>query len=188
VLVNCPECKKEVSDRALSCPNCGYPIVEEPNTPAASERVSIRTDGLYIGPVSFEETKGFFSKKTYFYRLVVQLYDDHFARTFFNQSNDQNLPSVKINFRSSSGLTASEKVENAIFGKGGPLDESFFHEHPTHETQKWNWVGKDRIFVTNIEGQAPSSFLVQSGSKEDGVGHFLVEEGSGNRLKFHPLS
>jgi hypothetical protein len=24
-LTNCPECKKEVSDRAESCPNCGYP-------------------------------------------------------------------------------------------------------------------------------------------------------------------
>lgn len=25
-LINCPECGKEVSDKASSCPNCGYPI------------------------------------------------------------------------------------------------------------------------------------------------------------------
>ncbi|MFI5458653.1 MAG: zinc-ribbon domain-containing protein [Isosphaerales bacterium] len=25
-LINCPECKREVSDNALSCPQCGYPI------------------------------------------------------------------------------------------------------------------------------------------------------------------
>lgn len=25
-LINCPECKKEISDRAVSCPNCGMPI------------------------------------------------------------------------------------------------------------------------------------------------------------------
>lgn len=25
-LINCPECKKEVSDQSISCPNCGYPI------------------------------------------------------------------------------------------------------------------------------------------------------------------
>ena len=25
-LINCPECKKEVSDSAESCPNCGHPI------------------------------------------------------------------------------------------------------------------------------------------------------------------
>ena len=27
-LINCPECGKEISDRANSCPNCGYPIKE----------------------------------------------------------------------------------------------------------------------------------------------------------------
>lgn len=25
-LINCPECNKEISDKANSCPNCGYPI------------------------------------------------------------------------------------------------------------------------------------------------------------------
>jgi len=25
-LINCPECNKEISDKARSCPNCGYPI------------------------------------------------------------------------------------------------------------------------------------------------------------------
>lgn len=31
-LINCPECGKEISDRALSCPNCGCPIasVDQP--------------------------------------------------------------------------------------------------------------------------------------------------------------
>lgn len=25
-LINCPECSKEISDKATSCPQCGYPI------------------------------------------------------------------------------------------------------------------------------------------------------------------
>lgn len=25
-LINCPECKKEISERAFLCPNCGFPI------------------------------------------------------------------------------------------------------------------------------------------------------------------
>ncbi|EQC47180.1 zinc ribbon domain-containing protein [Bacteriovorax sp. Seq25_V] len=25
-LINCPECKKEVSDKASACPNCGNPL------------------------------------------------------------------------------------------------------------------------------------------------------------------
>ena len=36
-LMNCPECGKEISDRAASCPNCGYPISPEPQPP--NERI-----------------------------------------------------------------------------------------------------------------------------------------------------
>lgn len=25
-MINCPECGKEISDKAFSCPNCGYPL------------------------------------------------------------------------------------------------------------------------------------------------------------------
>lgn len=28
-LINCPECNKEISDKAKSCPNCGFPIQEQ---------------------------------------------------------------------------------------------------------------------------------------------------------------
>lgn len=27
-LINCPECEKEISDKAISCPNCGVPLNE----------------------------------------------------------------------------------------------------------------------------------------------------------------
>lgn len=30
-LVNCPECNKEISDKASSCPNCGFPLEKEVN-------------------------------------------------------------------------------------------------------------------------------------------------------------
>lgn len=28
-LIKCPECEKEISDKAKACPNCAYPIAEE---------------------------------------------------------------------------------------------------------------------------------------------------------------
>lgn len=28
-LVNCPECNKEISDKAKTCPNCGFPLIQE---------------------------------------------------------------------------------------------------------------------------------------------------------------
>ena len=29
-LINCPECNKQISDRAESCPHCGYPLQQQP--------------------------------------------------------------------------------------------------------------------------------------------------------------
>lgn len=39
-LIKCPECGKEISDRAKSCPNCGFPITDEKeNQTRSDERV-----------------------------------------------------------------------------------------------------------------------------------------------------
>ncbi len=32
-LISCPECKKEVSTSAASCPSCGYPLQGKPAEP-----------------------------------------------------------------------------------------------------------------------------------------------------------
>jgi len=38
-LISCPECAKDVSDKALSCPNCGYPIkIATPHEQMGSEQ------------------------------------------------------------------------------------------------------------------------------------------------------
>jgi hypothetical protein len=34
-LIPCPECRRQVSDRALACPGCGYPLDRPPAQPAA---------------------------------------------------------------------------------------------------------------------------------------------------------
>ena len=36
-LINCPKCAKEVSDRAVSCPYCGYPVASSIHAPGFSE-------------------------------------------------------------------------------------------------------------------------------------------------------
>ena len=42
-LIKCPECGKEVSDKASSCPNCGYPIsnikIQERNVGTANSNI-----------------------------------------------------------------------------------------------------------------------------------------------------
>lgn len=35
-LINCPECNRVVSDKANSCPNCGYPLLSQQVTLSSS--------------------------------------------------------------------------------------------------------------------------------------------------------
>ena len=35
-LISCPECSHEVSDQAVACPHCGYPLREKPAAPSPS--------------------------------------------------------------------------------------------------------------------------------------------------------
>ncbi len=46
-LVKCPECGKEISDKAISCPICGYPIKEEFENLSSK---SASTTGMNICP------------------------------------------------------------------------------------------------------------------------------------------
>lgn len=38
-LINCPECGKEISDKAVNCPSCGYPLTNPTNDVPQSEEV-----------------------------------------------------------------------------------------------------------------------------------------------------
>ena len=39
-LINCPECSKEISDSAPSCPSCGVPIASAKETQAAGAQLT----------------------------------------------------------------------------------------------------------------------------------------------------
>jgi ribosomal protein L7/L12 len=39
-LINCPECTKQISSHAQSCPDCGYPMDEKENQKSSSDDIS----------------------------------------------------------------------------------------------------------------------------------------------------
>ncbi len=48
-LISCPECKKEISSAATSCPSCGYPLQGQPAEPQfVAFRKRLLTGGLII--------------------------------------------------------------------------------------------------------------------------------------------
>ena len=72
-LINCPECKKEISDKAYACPNCGNPINEQKTTIQIDPAPKIRREyrkrdiifgamfllGLFLGFMSIFTAPGF---------------------------------------------------------------------------------------------------------------------------------
>lgn len=45
-LINCPECESEISDKAKSCPRCGYPMNVENNGSKSLQQSSIQPPEL----------------------------------------------------------------------------------------------------------------------------------------------
>ena len=50
-LIKCPECKKEISDKAASCPNCGCPIADDTSNQTPEKKVQTieKTSKKYKG-------------------------------------------------------------------------------------------------------------------------------------------
>jgi hypothetical protein len=60
MLVSCPECAREISDRAKTCPACGFPIAEEIAARQAA-KLGDRGERKHIGEVDCPrcEARGF---------------------------------------------------------------------------------------------------------------------------------
>ena len=57
-LMKCPECELQVSDRALSCPHCGYPLQETPQSIPSKKKKKNRRRRLPNGFGQITEIKG----------------------------------------------------------------------------------------------------------------------------------
>jgi uncharacterized membrane protein YvbJ len=44
-LISCPECRREISDQALSCPGCGYPIKAKSEQTSFPTGTAVKTAG-----------------------------------------------------------------------------------------------------------------------------------------------
>lgn len=66
-LIKCPECELQVSDKALSCPHCGYPM----QTPKRKPRTSTKRKRLPNGFGSITELKNRNLRKPFWARVCV---------------------------------------------------------------------------------------------------------------------
>lgn len=68
-LIKCPECDLQVSDKAISCPHCGYPMQEKPKTARGKGKPKHRR--LPNGFGSITELKGRNLRKPFWTRVCV---------------------------------------------------------------------------------------------------------------------
>lgn len=78
-LIKCAECGKDVSDKAINCPNCGYPI--SPSRPAGFAPVLIEQTG--------KETKMLILLSVIIFLIGLALMGKYY-------SNGANDPSYKV--------------------------------------------------------------------------------------------
>ncbi|MGN6713022.1 zinc-ribbon domain-containing protein [Anaerocolumna jejuensis] len=104
-LINCPECNKEISDKAVSCPHCGYIVEKQP-------KVKIKKTGKIKKLVVFIFL---------FFIIVIGFISIFFV---FNLNSRPDIIKVK-NFKFISYNDNQEKVEK-IFGTGIDTSVSLF--------------------------------------------------------------
>jgi hypothetical protein len=52
-LISCPECEKEISDKASSCPSCGVPISDDNITLNSSSHTAVTRTGAKWEGIGF---------------------------------------------------------------------------------------------------------------------------------------
>lgn len=77
-LINCPECKKEISDQAKTCPHCGFPLKEESLETIAYKAVVLHTSkNRYRWLLESKGSVGNLSGKEFSQGDVVKLLDQN---------------------------------------------------------------------------------------------------------------
>lgn len=62
-LIKCPECLQNVSDKANSCPHCGYPIQTYLNSQEMNRSFPVENNNIKVGDMSDEEFEEYLKKE-----------------------------------------------------------------------------------------------------------------------------
>lgn len=99
-LINCPECNKEISDKAKACPNCGYPVSE----------LNIAISTLYKEEVSMP-------------RLPADL---SIGKQIVNWTSDAAIDGVYVNVDPSADNIPNGKVHVLLHKRGIRITTNFY--------------------------------------------------------------
>lgn len=58
-IIKCPECGKEISDKATSCPNCGFPLIKGQPKKEKTKRIYCRDKRFYVYSSNIRNNQSF---------------------------------------------------------------------------------------------------------------------------------
>ncbi|MDR1165460.1 MAG: zinc-ribbon domain-containing protein [Deltaproteobacteria bacterium] len=105
-LIQCPECGKEISDKAVACPGCGNPIASETrsgllsdgeNTQEIKLETGIKIETL-LGMARTADTAGNFSEAENYYTRVLES-DPELSEAWFRKGRAAAWQSTMANMR-----------------------------------------------------------------------------------------
>ena len=80
MLIQCPECNLQISDKALSCPHCGFPLQTQAspkNTATSRTRRTKKRKRLPNGFGSIEHRKEPNLRRPYYVRVLMKMRMQH---------------------------------------------------------------------------------------------------------------
>lgn len=93
-IIKCPECGKEISDKATSCPNCGFPLIKgQPEKEKSKEYTVEINDSMYIQATS-EKIKVFYNHN----QIMESPVDDFVLNYLKEEPDDFGRNQLKIAF------------------------------------------------------------------------------------------
>ena len=82
-IIKCPECGKEISDKATSCPNCGFPLIKaQPEKEKLKEYTVVINDSMYI-QATLEKIKVFYN-----HNQIIESPVDDFVLNYSKEEPD----------------------------------------------------------------------------------------------------
>jgi hypothetical protein len=105
-LITCPECRKQISENAVSCPNCGYPIINEVSPTPKPQQVEVTS--IHLKPLNTKKKRKIVFGVLIFTLIVASI----FAYIAFQNAKKVKQYINNLNLISSAMLSGASKAES----------------------------------------------------------------------------
>lgn len=160
MLINCPECSKEVSDNAESCPSCGYKLSEEVKDQLRSSKRKQAEQAEH------RANHNFIVKVIFYAVLLLTLFVLWRAcSSSLEEAGNAGLQCDQANARVAAQMMVKERLKNPSSADFGPISQWKFETTDHTHWKVTSWVESTNSFNATIR----TPFVANLTCKGDGT-------------------